>query len=170
MKVLHDCIDGRLPWPLFLYGPAGVGKTCAALCLLDLAGGEYFTADNLSDCHNAAKFGKYEEKLAVRDGLWVSDPSGTKKWKPDALNFRIVKLVKPPLVVVDELGGRPGSVATPAHYEAVKYALDLREGKPLITISNLGGPELEAVYDGRIVSRIGAGTLHEMFGEDRRLT
>jgi hypothetical protein len=26
---------GELPWPCFLHGPVGTGKTLAALCLLD---------------------------------------------------------------------------------------------------------------------------------------
>src|SRR5437868_6300640 len=40
---INRLINGNEPWPLFLHGPAGTGKTAAALCLMDFAGGRYFT-------------------------------------------------------------------------------------------------------------------------------
>ena len=34
--VIRQAVQGELRWPLVLIGDAGSGKTCAALCLLDL--------------------------------------------------------------------------------------------------------------------------------------
>lgn len=34
-KIFGNLCAGKIPWPLFLHGKAGRGKTCAALTLLD---------------------------------------------------------------------------------------------------------------------------------------
>ena len=146
----------ELPWPLTIIGERGRGKTCATLCLLDLAGGEYFTAEELNEKHNAAKFGRYEEALK----------SGG-HWKPSAEGFRYHKIQWPALVVVDDIGVR--GVASPALYETLKYVLDLRHARPLIVVSNLGLDELEKCYDARVTSRLGEGTIFHLEGPDRRL-
>lgn len=45
---MRDLVHGDAPWPLFLYGDVGVGKTCAALCLCDRAtSADYWTAREL---------------------------------------------------------------------------------------------------------------------------
>lgn len=156
LKVIKSCSEGESPWPLFLFGSTGTGKTCAALVMLDWAGGEYFEATRMSEDHNDTKFGRYEERL----------PSGG-VWTPTAKGWRLARLEMPALLVVDELGIRER--ASQAQYEIVKYVLDLREGRPLVCISNMTGPELEQVYDARIVSRLGAGTIFDCSGGDRRL-
>src|SRR5438309_255396 len=40
--LLRGLISGAEKWPLLLTGKAGTGKTCAGLCLLDWAGGDYW--------------------------------------------------------------------------------------------------------------------------------
>src|SRR3990167_4114582 len=47
--IIRSLLAGEKPWPLVLLGPAGTGKTCAALCLLDHAGGSYWTVGMLCD-------------------------------------------------------------------------------------------------------------------------
>lgn len=88
---------------------------------------------------------------------------GGKVW-PEAIWERIATA---PLVVLDEIGCR--EKVTDAHYEIVKRAIDLRWGKPLVAISNIDLAELSPIYDDRIVSRLGAGTIFELNAADRRL-
>lgn len=42
-NVMRDLVTGRLPWPLYLHGPAGAGKTRACLALLDFVLGSKYT-------------------------------------------------------------------------------------------------------------------------------
>ncbi len=52
---IRGCVSGETPWPLVLLGSAGVGKSCAALCLADrCAGAEYFTLPFLCRLLNEA--------------------------------------------------------------------------------------------------------------------
>ena len=72
------------------------------------------------------------------------------------------------LVVLDELGTRTN--VTDHHAEVVKRVLDIREGRPLVIISNLRASELESVYGDRIASRAAAGTIIDWSHyADRRL-
>lgn len=150
---IRDCAAGRSPWPLFAHGPAGCGKTCAALCLLDHAGGLYFTAASLSQAVSDAMFGRL---LSPREKREVS---ATQLWSEVATT---------PLVVLDEIGGR-GSVSD-HHYDCVKRLLDEREGRPTLCLSNLSLGELAKLYDDRVASRLAAGTVVVLQGVDRRLS
>lgn len=152
---IRECIAGQSAWPLVLCGDAGLGKTCAALCVLDYSGGEYFTVSDLCDKLNAAAMGFLE---------WNKDGRGGRMF-PEM--FRRAHLSLPPMLVLDELGLR--STVSDAHYEAVYRAVDLRFNKPFIAISNHTLAALEKIYDARTVSRLGAGTVVEMTGKDRRL-
>jgi hypothetical protein len=143
-----------LPWPLFLCGLAGTGKTCAALCLLDYSGGEYHTVSGLCDLVIRAQQGRLE---------WFSGGYGGKVW-PEKL---WESLANTPLLVLDELGTR--EKVSDQHYEVVKNCIDKRHGKPLVVISNLELDRVAAIYDDRISSRLVAGTVFEFTGKDRRL-
>jgi DNA replication protein DnaC len=151
---LRACVVGEAPWPLFIHGPAGVGKTCAGLCLLDYAGGEYHTAAGLCALLIQSQQGRLE---------WHHEGYGGTLW-PEKLWQR---LRRAPLVVLDEIGGRDR--ISEHHYEAVKTLLDERAGRPLLVMSNLSVPEIERLYDDRIASRLAAGTVVELTGQDRRL-
>lgn len=155
------------PWPLVLTGPAGVGKSCAALCLLDYARinrktfpgfseppgfPAYVTTSEWVAAVTLARMGKYEPPGCrcpiYEHELWAW-------WKSR------------PIVCLDELGTR-GQV-TDSMYDITKLALDQRESKPLIVVSNLDLDRLAEVYDDRIASRLAAGTVIHVTGEDRRL-
>ena len=60
-------------------------------------------------------------------------------------------------------------MAQDAQYETLRRATDSREGKPAVVISNLSIRDLERIYDSRIASRLGAGTVVQLCG-DRRMT
>ncbi len=71
------------------------------------------------------------------------------------------------LTVLDELGSREkvGDFV----YNTTKQLIDVRAGKPLIVISNLDLNALGVLYDDRITSRLAAGTVVRVEGEDRRV-
>jgi DNA replication protein DnaC len=154
-QAIRQLVAGELAWPLFLCGPCGVGKTCAALCLLDHAGGEYHTVRGLCDLLIQAQQGRLEWSREGRGGiLWPE-----KLW---------ARLAGAPLVVLDELGGRER--VSDHHYEAVKTLVDERHGKPFVVLSNLPLSAIAGLYDDRLFSRLGAGTVVALEGEDRRIT
>lgn len=151
---IRAAVLAETPWPLVVHGPAGCGKTCAALCVLDHAGGEYHTAAGLCETIIRAQQGRLEWSHEGRGGmLWPEQ-----FWR---------KLAAASLVVLDELGSRER--VSDHHYECVKRVLDDRAGKPLIVLSNLGLEKIASLYDDRIASRLAAGTVVRMEGDDRRL-
>jgi DNA replication protein DnaC len=156
-RAIRECVKGDRRWPLFVRGAPGRGKTCAALLLLDHAGGFYVTASSLADWVNAAAFGRLEwSTLQLADNVGKPDP--TRLW---------TVLAKTSLVVLDDIGTR--EKVSDAHYETIKRLLDEREKRPLMVLSNLSLDELAALYDDRIASRLASGTCLELAGEDRRL-
>lgn len=146
-------MSGEAPWPLFVHGSAGTGKSCAALVLLDYAGGLFFTGSSLAD-----------EMIRSQQGRLPGRETGRPIW-PEQLWEEIGKTA---LVVLDDLGGRDR--VSDFAYEVTKRLLDEREGKPLVVTSNLGPARLAQLYDDRVVSRLVAGTVLEMAGADRRLS
>lgn len=151
-NTMRGLVKGELPWPLFIYGPPGCGKSSAALLLLDYAGGFYFTAQGLS------------EDLILSGKGQLRYPGSDRPLQQKAL---WLELGTTGLVVLDELAAR--SRASDHHYDAVKRAIDTRENKPLVGISNLGLDGIVQVYDDRIASRLAAGTIVHLKGEDLRL-
>jgi hypothetical protein len=154
---INECTHGRAPWPLFLVGEAGRGKTCAALCVLDFSGGRYFTVPGLCDLLIQAQQGRLEQD--VRGNL---EALPGKVW-PEGI-WQDIK--SETLVVLDEIGCR--EKISDAHYDAVKRCIDTREGMPFIGISNVSLEKLAVIYDARIASRLSAGTIIEIGGQDRR--
>ena len=142
--IFRDLVVGRRRWPLFLHGNVGRGKTAAALALCDFAAtAEHFTVEEICDVDMR---GSDDERRRLKDGLR-----------------------KASLFVLDELGTR--SKVSDLPYMAVKKILDEREafqGRRLIAISNLPLDELKSMFDARISSRLGAGTVFELKGHDRR--
>lgn len=151
---IRECVLGDSPWPLFLYGAAGVGKTCAALCMLDYGGGDYYTCAGLRDRIIRVQFGRETWYKAGRGGTLCLEDF----WKA---------IRREPLLVLDELGAREEVKDT--LYDAVKQAIDEREGKPLVVISNLDFERIGKLYDDRISSRLAAGTTVQVAGIDRRV-
>lgn len=150
---LFDVVSGPVTgWPLVLIGPAGVGKTCAALVMYDRFGGWF------------AELPSFHARLnEVRTGsVYWDGPNGCQVSVGDFWS----SWERATLCVMDEIGLRSPS---DSQYETLKMAMDRREDLPTIYISNLGLPALERVYDDRIVSRLAAGTIYQFNGPDRRL-
>lgn len=138
-------VTGGAPWPLFLYGGVGVGKSCAVLALTDfIPGAVYLTAAEFVSRHTAAITGRGEK-----------------------INWDRMTGKNCPLVVLDELGAR--EKVSDTGYEAIIRLLDARDNWPLVVVSNLDGDGIARIYDARIASRIMAGSQFELRGEDRRI-
>ena len=149
MKI-RQVLGGLSPWPFVMFGEAGSGKTCAALCMLDhLGGGFYTTAGELCSMLIAAQQGK----LTWKSGYARTETEIWSAWE------------QTPIAVLDEIGARSVS---DFHYEQVKRALDSRQGSPFVVVSNL--VDLNAIsecYDDRIASRLSAGTIVSLKGDRR---
>lgn len=142
---------------MYLYGPAGCGKTCAALALLDhtVGKGLYYTVASLLAEYIQSQQGRLD---------WYREGRGGIIW-PEQWWAQIYDAA---LVVLDELGCREH--VSDAHYECVKRVIDERLGRPLILISNHDLQTIARIYDDRVFSRIASGTVFHLNGEDRRLS
>ncbi len=147
------CIAGSSNWPLVLWGEPGTGKTCVGLCVLDEFGGWYATLEELHQL--VLKAGRGE--LFNSAGTAIPVEGEFSVWH----YWRTANVT-----ILDELGKR--GTTTDAQYETLTRAIDLREGRPSIVISNLSISELEGAYDARVASRLSVGTVVQMTG-DRRL-
>lgn len=152
--VIRQLVSGETAWPLFLHGPPGLGKTCAALALLDHAGGHYFTVAGLCEQLVAAANGRLTWNKEGRGGEIFPE----RLWQ---------QIHASPLVVLDEIGCR--DKVTDFQYEVTKRLVDEREFRAMVAISNLGLSRLEQLYDARLVSRLARGKVVQLAGSDRRL-
>lgn len=150
-SMITACAESGDAWPLVMIGDVGTGKTCAALCLLDLVPlRRYWTVACLCEQLIEVQQGRAEYGQQTDNLAWW--------WK----RYRDYDCV-----VVDELGARDR--VSDFQYETVKRALDERVDLPAVFISNLGLDRLADVYDDRIASRLAGGTVIRFDGEDRRL-
>ena len=159
---LRDLVTGRKPWPFFLYGLPGRGKSCAALCLTDYVGGWFIGADQFVDRMRAADLGK----LMTGGASGICDP-----W-PVSMEDAWQDWTEAPLVVLDEIG--LNEAPTAFHKRIIKEAIDRRfelqrEPKPTVFISNLNLTGISQRLNDQIASRLAAcGSLFELTGPDRR--
>ncbi|UCC31269.1 MAG: hypothetical protein JSU86_03135 [Phycisphaerales bacterium] len=147
---INELIRGERPWPLFLYGKQGSGKTCAGLCMMDAFGGWYIQLAQLREMVIQAQ----KDQLTWPSGHPRTTGDIWKAW------------ARAHLAVLDEVGQR--CEPSQFEYEILKRCLDEREGKPLVVVSNCDLDAISGLYDDRIASRLAAGTLIELEG-DRRI-
>lgn len=140
-KCFADLVAGQLPWPLYLHGDIGTGKTRAALALCDQL--------------EFARFWTLEEVIQAKLGR--SSPWETVWGLPGG----------PRLVVLDEIGTHVK--VSDLEYDALKMFADWREDTPVIYISNHPSAKMTELYDRRVASRLSCGTVHFLEGPDRRL-
>jgi len=141
----RDLVTGKRPWPLYLHGPAGVGKTRATLCLCDFVKGSAYAT--LAECCDA--------KMAK--GIFSPWENGL---------FGHVTC----LFVLDEIGMRlkTGDLEFSVITEIWEYRERHCAGVG-IYVSNLTPKDLHKLYDDRIASRLLCGTIWRLDGEDRRM-
>ncbi len=170
-STMKKLVNGALAWPWYLWGPPRVGKTCAALCLLDFASGRYWTADQWAADLNEAREsgleevipgaerviktpGHYVEKFGYPPERLVKLPDRVTILKPHHLWRRVAESV---LFVLDDVAMR--ACASEHQRLSVKRILDDRAGRPLICISNERPEELEARYGLATARRLTEGTI-----------
>ena len=146
-----------LRWPLFIWGEAGSGKTCASLlyCQHDsirLAAGYqiFFRCDDFAQHIVDGKCGRLQStagyKLTLKD-VW-------KHWA----HARVA--------VLDDLASLGTTI--PSEPGTVLKCLELRQGRPTIYTANHDRKALEKLYGDPIVSRLSAGTIVETKGDLRQ--
>lgn len=151
-KQIKACTLGQSPWPMFVFGKPGTGKSCAALCLCDRVERSLFwTEESLCQEMVDAAMDRLENSL----GYSIT---------PRQIINRISAAA---LVVIDELGSR--TTVSDHRYSTVKSLLDAREGKSLMIVSNVPHNDIATIYDARIASRVLSGTIVKLDGDDRRL-
>lgn len=141
VEIFFDLVSGKRPWPLFLHGPVGAGKSRAVLCLCDyVARARYVTLRELCD----------------------------RKMRPE--DFQAWDWQAPALLVVDEIGTRlkPGDLDYTCLVEAWEEREEKSLGVA-VYVSNLAPAELNAYFDNRIASRLLCGTVFKLDGDDRRM-
>lgn len=150
--MLRRCANGEAPWPVYLRGPAGTGKTCAALALADQVryGAWYRQCRDFVDDWRKVVLGQAVAELGY--AIYPAD-----FWR---------RVESRPLAILDEIGDR--CKVTDTHYDAVKGFLDRRHKRPTVVLGNLDAKQLAEVYDDRIASRVCAGTVIFLAGKDRR--
>jgi hypothetical protein len=161
-----------------LTGLAGRGKSAAALWLADhVLGSIYYPfAELLRHIEWARRDGGiavWRWKVVVRsrkspdgDGeVEQSVAEQEKTWLNDRGFWNWLRVA--PLLVVDDLGTRGGY--TDPQYDNLLAVLESRKFRPLVVVSNVGLGGLRSIFDDRVFSRLGRGTLFELRGHDRRL-
>lgn len=144
-------------WPLYLWGPTGTGKSCAA-AVAYRQWRPSATWMSLSELCDLLKAFGVSPIQTIQSGGQAVEITLAKFW---------TRLRDQGLVVVDEIGTRE---ATAHRYDAFRDLLEIRKGKPLIVTGNLDpSDKLGEIYDERIQSRISAGVLMEVKGGDRRI-
>lgn len=167
-------VTGRLPWPLYLWGPAGAGKTSAALVLLDHCVSEFTIQGEWAPdvCDWMRGFVDVRHIPRIKIGAdkgrfcWSRNGhSGDVSWSLLTRQLRSL-----PLVVFDEIG--VGREASDFRLDTLIEVLNLRADdpvRPFVVTSNLDPQDVErVVYDDRVASRILAGTVFKLDGADRR--
>ncbi|GMU22572.1 MAG: hypothetical protein AMXMBFR13_26570 [Phycisphaerae bacterium] len=154
-QTIRDLCEAKARWPLMLTGPAGTGKTRAVLCLVDaVRESQYFVMADL--CRELIRLDREE--------VYFPGARGGRKYPEHVWE----EIERAKLIVLDEIGSR--QQVSDFHYETLKRVIDAREDRPFVAISNLSLGELAKVYDDRIASRLAAGTLFVLDGEDRRIS
>lgn len=151
-QVILDVCSGEKPWPLYIHGPTGSGKTSIALCLADRVDGARFESmPAMTADFGKLKAGKlYSETI---EGFF-----SMRTWS----NF----IGSWPLLILDEVG----SAENPKdeQIEPLFMALDSREHCPLVCTSNLDPDDLDSLYGARVRSRACTGTVYHLIARDRR--
>jgi len=145
VQIFRDLVSSQIEWPLFLHGSIGAGKTRAALCLCDFA--------------DTASYWSIDRVASIEIGH--DDETKNQMWRD---------VGRKDLVVLDEIGQR--EKIGDLHSTTLQRFMDDRENNNhsvAVYISNVPPGELENLYDDRIVSRLLAGTVFHLDGDDRRV-
>jgi hypothetical protein len=140
LGIIRRLCLGDSPWPLFLFGHAGSGKTSAALCVCDIAATACF----------------FEPEQVV-DGVIAGDPP----W--DAIRQK-------DLAVLDEIGARERvSDVHYRAVKQFADEREIHANRVAIYVSNISPDVLVDLYDDRVASRLLCGSIFKTSDKDRRV-
>lgn len=146
-------------WPIFLTGPVGTGKSCAAACV-------YRNWKRWALWHRTGEIVGDVLKCRSNDKGFVVRHRGETSYEEWELGI-MSKIAEASLLVFDDVGLRS---PTPAAYEVFYTMVESRIDKPTIYTTNLNSDELTKVFDERITSRLLRGARIRMSGDDRRIS
>jgi len=149
--LINELARERQPWPLFLFGPTGGGKTALCLCLREHYAGWYVDLASLCGFLIGVQRGEQYWPGPTGGRIFIAD--FWRRWRCAAVT------------IVDEIALR--QQPSDFEYEVLKKAIDEREGKPAVFVSNLDIDGIMNVYDARIADRLAAGTALELTGNRR---
>jgi hypothetical protein len=162
--VVRGLLAGARPWPLYLYGDSGVGKTSLALLLLDLCGPVPPAAGTRPERVRDWLAG-YCEVRAV-PGLKIDADKGRLPWSNAgssgeyAWHDLLGAVKRAPLFAFDELG--VGATTADFRLDAVLEVVGERcvnPVRPFVVTGNVGPDELARIYDNRVARRVAWGTV-----------
>ncbi len=143
-------------WPIYLWGDAGRGKSCAAAAVFSLWRKPAMWISFSQLCDDLNKF-HTSQIVTFYSGATPVDLSKSGYWQ---------RLKNTGLVVVDEIGTKGSS---DHRFDTLLQLLELRKKRPLVLTGNLTPESIATAYDERVLSRIYEGTVIEFIGVDHRL-
>lgn len=151
-------------WPLFIYGPAGRGKSCVASVI--------YRAWPATPRENPVVWVSATAEIRRLTSAWFSgttvvgiDEKGHAIYRGEEWIVRRARDAA--LMVFDDIGVK---TPTDSQFEALLTLVDARAGKPTIYTSNLDPDVLVKIFDDRLVSRMCSGMTLKIAGPDRRTT
>lgn len=173
---IRGLVSGKLPWPLYLFGEAGLGKTCASLVMLDHMGADALGV-RLTSCSEPLKpwLAGFIDVRSIA-GIKINADKGRYRWGDkdgdEVVRWdRLMRVVfRRPLVVFEEIG--VGREAADFRLDALLEVLEQRANnpvRPFVVTSNIKPSEVATIYDDRVADRILCGTVHKMEGASRRM-
>lgn len=170
---IRGLVTGKLSWPLYIFGPAGSGKTCASLVMLDHLGDDAF----LGVCSDQIRpwLAGFIDVRSIA-GVKINTDKGKFHWgdgerEETARWDRLMKIIgRRSLVVFEEIG--VGREAADFRLDSLLEVLNQRANEPVrpfVVTSNIVPSAVAGIYDDRVADRILCGTVHKMEGKSRRM-
>ncbi len=157
-QTIERLAAGVNPWPLFLFGDVGAGKTFAGRWLSEAV--DWLPQDESGP--------KWTWHIGTSPGVYFTVEGLVDEIvRSKQLPWRLVECAE--LAVLDELGTR--QTVSDLHYQAVLRFTSLRDERPgraAVYISNAEPDAFGRLYDERIASRVLSGTVFKLAGNDRR--
>lgn len=165
---------GHSPWPLYLWGRPGTGKTSAALVVLDHCGQKEKENDPPSAIRDWM-YGYAEVRSLAGIKIRADHGSGFEYFGCSPKDSTWQRLLDhwsaAPATVLDEIG--IGRETGDFKLDVLIEVLNTRCGdpvRPLIVTGNVQPKQMSSVCDDRVADRILCGTVFELSGESRRMT